>query len=87
MTLLRITIRLQILLIAVISAAWAETKNIERSARAPERQIKYNVDSEYEIVYPSRKPLKMYLCGKKGARESPCEVILLCFSSASHKHG
>lgn len=40
-------IRLQILLVVVISTAWAETTNVERPVRAPQRQVKYDdVDGE-----------------------------------------
>ncbi|CAL1677093.1 unnamed protein product [Lasius platythorax] len=34
--------RLPIFLIAIISTAWAQTKNIERTVRAPQGQVKYD---------------------------------------------
>ncbi|XP_026825400.1 adenylate cyclase, terminal-differentiation specific, partial [Ooceraea biroi] len=36
---------LQILFAAVVSTAWAETKNIERPVRAPQGQIRYDTDA------------------------------------------
>lgn len=51
---------LQILLIAVVSTAWAQTKDVERPVRAPQgQQIKYaDIDGECEILLENvlRKP-------------------------------
>lgn len=44
------------ILIAVISAAWAQTKNVERPVRAPQGQIKYDdADGEYAALCILRK--------------------------------
>lgn len=47
----QMTVRLQILLIAVISTAWGQAKNAERPVRAPQGQVKYDIDGEYEALY------------------------------------